>query len=365
MAPTTSPVPSGIGSQRARSSRKSPSPARAPAGGGGRHGGAGRAGGTLQPHAADRVGRAGGGRPLRWCGAGGIASAGAAARAAGLAAWRRHHPDRGALSSEIQPLVEDFNRVLAVNADMVQRARTQAGNLAQSDAAEHPGQCRRARGQSAGGAGARAGRAGAAPGRSPSGPRAAARAIGNCAAAAAAGSLAACHAPPACAARAGCRPAFPADLAFRGDEQDLQEMAGNLLDNACKWAAAPVRHRARDGEGMLLIHIDDDGPGIPEDERERIFERGAAGRAAAGIGAGTGYRARSRAAITARRARRSRAGRAARDAAPARRPRREIQRDRRVGQLQHLVGDRADQDAGTTRHCLGCPRRCAGSRVRA
>ena len=32
-------------------------------------------------------------------------------------------------------------------------------------------------------------------------------------------------------------PAFPADLAFRGDEQDLQEMAGNLLDNACKWAA--------------------------------------------------------------------------------------------------------------------------------
>ena len=31
-------------------------------------------------------------------------------------------------------------------------------------------------------------------------------------------------------------PAFPADLAFRGNEQDLQEMAGNLLDNACKWA---------------------------------------------------------------------------------------------------------------------------------
>ena len=83
-------------------------------------------------HAADRVGRAGGGPDGRCggAGAGGIASAGAAARAAGLAAWRRHHPIEGRFPSEIQPLVEDFNRVLAVNADMVQRARTQAGNLA-------------------------------------------------------------------------------------------------------------------------------------------------------------------------------------------------------------------------------------------
>ena len=113
----------------AHARRKSPV-RRAPAGGGGRHGGAGRAGGTLQPHAADRVGRAGGGPDGRCggAGAGGIASA--AARAAGLAAWRQHHPDRGRFPSEIQPLVEDFNRVLAVNADMVQRARTQAGNLA-------------------------------------------------------------------------------------------------------------------------------------------------------------------------------------------------------------------------------------------
>ena len=40
-------------------------------------------------------------------------------------------------------------------------------------------------------------------------------------------------------------PAFPADLAFRGDEQDLQEMAGNLLDNACKWAARRLCVTAR------------------------------------------------------------------------------------------------------------------------
>ena len=59
-------------------------------------------------------------------------------------------------------------------------------------------------------------------------------------------------------------PAFPADLAFRGNEQDLQEMAGNLLDNACKWATRRLRVTAeRGGDGMLLIHIDDDGPAFP------------------------------------------------------------------------------------------------------
>ena len=112
-------------------------------------------------------------------------------------------------------------------------------------------------------------------------------------------------------------PAFPADLAFRGDEQDLQEMAGNLLDNACKWAARRLCvTAARDGEGMLLIHIDDDGPGIPEDERERIFERGTRldeQRPGSGLGLDI---ARSRAQLWRRRARRGvAAGRAARDAA--------------------------------------------------
>ncbi|WP_232295961.1 ATP-binding protein, partial [Achromobacter xylosoxidans] len=68
---------------------------------------------------------------------------------------------------------------------------------------------------------------------------------------------------------------FADRLEFRGEEQDLQEMAGNLLDNACKWAARRVRIGAQaTAPDRLSIVIDDDGPGISEDERERIFERG-------------------------------------------------------------------------------------------
>ena len=142
-------------------------------------------------------------------------------------------------------------------------------------------------------------------------------------------------------------PAFPADLAFRGDEQDLQEMAGNLLDNA-KWAARRLCvTAARDGEGMLLIHIDDDGPGIPEDERERIFERGTRldeQRPGSGLGLDI-----------ARDLARSYGGDVLAGESPLGGlrvtlrlppPASADQRDRRVGQLQHLVGDRADQDAG-------------------
>ena len=68
------------------------------------------------------------------------------------------------------------------------------------------------------------------------------------------------------------------DLLFRGEAQDLTEMVGNLLDNACKWAASRVRVAARpvDGAGrpMLEIRIEDDGPGVAENEREALFDRG-------------------------------------------------------------------------------------------
>ena len=54
--------------------------------------------------------------------------------------------------------------------------------------------------------------------------------------------------------------ARPPELAFRGARQDLEEMLGNLLDNACKWAAANVTVRAEAAAEQVLIAIEDDGP---------------------------------------------------------------------------------------------------------
>ncbi len=51
------------------------------------------------------------------------------------------------------------------------------------------------------------------------------------------------------------------------DEGDAMELLGNLIDNACKWAAAAVRVRAAAREGGLLLTVEDDGPGIAEPER--------------------------------------------------------------------------------------------------
>lgn len=69
-------------------------------------------------------------------------------------------------------------------------------------------------------------------------------------------------------------------LQFRGEGQDLEEMAGNLLDNACKWATSQVHLGLRRVAGesaaasMFEIIIDDDGPGLSEEERAKVARRG-------------------------------------------------------------------------------------------
>lgn len=65
-----------------------------------------------------------------------------------------------------------------------------------------------------------------------------------------------------------------ASLVFCGEEQDLQEMLGNLLDNACKWAAHRVEVSLELSSGMLQVRFDDDGCGISETERARVLDRG-------------------------------------------------------------------------------------------
>ena len=61
-------------------------------------------------------------------------------------------------------------------------------------------------------------------------------------------------------------------IAMQGDQRLLVRAIGNVLRNAGKYARARIELRAQVDGGQLEIIIDDDGPGIPEDEREQIFE---------------------------------------------------------------------------------------------
>lgn len=72
----------------------------------------------------------------------------------------------------------------------------------------------------------------------------------------------------------------PELLGFRGEAQDLEEMAGNLTDNACKWATSRVVLKAvplgepRKGRPAFLLTVEDDGPGVPEAARKTALKRG-------------------------------------------------------------------------------------------
>lgn len=64
-------------------------------------------------------------------------------------------------------------------------------------------------------------------------------------------------------------------LCFAGEAQDLQEMLGNLLDNAGRAARQVVRVEAhRHGDRQLVIQVSDDGPGIADTQREAVLQRG-------------------------------------------------------------------------------------------
>jgi len=58
-----------------------------------------------------------------------------------------------------------------------------------------------------------------------------------------------------------------------GDERRLRELARNLLENAIRYAKSEVRIASRQNGSTSLLVVTDDGPGIPPEERERIFER--------------------------------------------------------------------------------------------
>jgi signal transduction histidine kinase len=69
------------------------------------------------------------------------------------------------------------------------------------------------------------------------------------------------------------------DLKFRGERQDLEEMLGNLVDNACKWARGQVTINASafqdaNGHPFIVFDVSDDGPGLPPEKRTEVIKRG-------------------------------------------------------------------------------------------
>jgi signal transduction histidine kinase len=73
----------------------------------------------------------------------------------------------------------------------------------------------------------------------------------------------------------------PGEARFRGEQQDLEEMIGNLVDNACKWAQArvsievtPEQEPANALKRIVRVVVDDDGPGLTPGEREQVARRG-------------------------------------------------------------------------------------------
>lgn len=79
----------------------------------------------------------------------------------------------------------------------------------------------------------------------------------------------------------------PAGHVIRGQREDLDEMLGNLLDNACKWAKSRVAVRSEAEGGMVVVTVDDDGPGLALSMRDEVMRRGVrADEAAPGSGLG-------------------------------------------------------------------------------
>ena len=198
----------------------------------------------------------------------------------------------GRFPSEVQPLVDGFNAVLDRNADIVTRARTQAGNLAHAiktplAALSQAAATTRQRPETGAALASlveeqvavarrhvdwHLARARAAAALGVPGARAAVQPVVE-------GLLRVLqrvHAERELTLRLA--PMAP-DLAFAGESQDLHEMLGNLLDNACKWALREVlvtaTCQATPQGRRLHITIDDDGPGIAAERRAGVMARGA------------------------------------------------------------------------------------------
>ena len=64
------------------------------------------------------------------------------------------------------------------------------------------------------------------------------------------------------------------DLIFKGDEGDMMELLGNLLDNAYKWTVSNIDIKATSQQNRLCLQVSDNGPGIEQDQVEKLLQRG-------------------------------------------------------------------------------------------
>jgi signal transduction histidine kinase len=68
----------------------------------------------------------------------------------------------------------------------------------------------------------------------------------------------------------------PDDLFFHGERQDLLELAGNVMENACKWCKGRVRVTAEAiSPASFSLTVEDDGPGLAAKDRAGVLQRGA------------------------------------------------------------------------------------------
>ncbi|MET3667873.1 sensor histidine kinase [Caulobacter sp. 1776] len=200
-----------------------------------------------------------------------------------VASVRRGKAERveGVYPEELEPLAGELNALLAHNQDVVERQRTHVGNLAHAlktpisvmltEASQQPGQLaevverqaqtmreqvdhhlRRAR------AAARSQTSGE---RTPVEPILDELAV----------TLERIFQDKAVEIDWRC----PEDLCFQGEKQDFLELAGNVMENAGKWCKGRIRaDAAPHGEGRMLLTVDDDGPGLPPEERAQALKRG-------------------------------------------------------------------------------------------
>lgn len=191
----------------------------------------------------------------------------------------------GQYPQEIQPLVSEFNRVLHSNAQVVERARTQAGNLAHAVKTPLAVLANAAKKENSALAALVSEQVEATQQQvdyqlSRARVAAAVKTVGvRTAVVPAVQSLSKLlqrayeHKPVQVQISAD-----SPELYFKGEAQDLHEILGNVLDNAFKWCDATisvaVQRQTMTGKSSLQLIIEDDGPGLEAEQCVAVFKRG-------------------------------------------------------------------------------------------